>query len=97
MKRFGIVEQAVFEQAVEHRAQPHGASDSSRDSWLVSIVTFGEGYHNYHHTHPTDYQDGTPWYHFDPSKWVIHGLYSLGLATSLRTGSYNEDSLARTN
>ena len=77
--------------------QPHGTSDSSRDSWLVSLVTFGEGYHNYHHMYPTDYRNGPCWYHFDPSKWVIHGLYSLGLATSLRTGSYVENSLARTN
>uniref|UniRef100_UPI000A36406E acyl-CoA desaturase n=1 Tax=Nitrospira cf. moscoviensis SBR1015 TaxID=96242 RepID=UPI000A36406E len=33
--------------------QPHGQADSSRDSWAVSLLTFGEGYHNYHHTHPT--------------------------------------------
>jgi stearoyl-CoA desaturase (delta-9 desaturase) len=77
--------------------QPHGTSDSSRDSWLVSLVTFGEGYHNYHHMYPTDYRNGPRWYHFDPSKWLIHGLYLLGLATSLRTSSYIEDSLARTN
>ena len=77
--------------------QPHGASDSSRDSWLVSLVTFGEGYHNYHHMYPTDYRNGPRWYHFDPSKWLILGLYLLGLATLLRTGSYIEASLARTN
>jgi len=77
--------------------QPHGASDSSRDSWLVSLVTFGEGYHNYHHMYPTDYRNGPRWYHFDPSKWLILGLYLLGLATLLRTGSYIEPSLARTN
>ena len=79
------------------KQQPHGASDSSRDSWLVSLVTFGEGYHNYHHMYPTDYRNGPRWYHFDPSKWLILGLYLLGLATLLRTGSYIEASLARTN
>ena len=77
--------------------QPHGTSDSSRDSWLVSLVTFGEGYHNYHHMYPTDDRSSPRWYHFDSSKWLMLGLYSLGLATSLRTGSYVEDSLARTN
>jgi stearoyl-CoA desaturase (Delta-9 desaturase) len=77
--------------------QPHGASDSSRDSWLVSLVRFGEGYHNYHHMYPTDYRNGARWYHFDPSKWLILGLYLLGLATLLRTGSYIEAALARTN
>jgi stearoyl-CoA desaturase (delta-9 desaturase) len=77
--------------------QPHDTSDSSRDSWLVSLVTFGEGYHNYQHMYPTDYRNGPRWYHFDPSKWLILGLYSLELATSLRTSSYVEASLARTN
>lgn len=77
--------------------QPHGTSDSSRNSWLVSLVTFGAGYHNYHHIHPTDYRNGPRWYHFDPSKWLIQGLYSLGLAMSLQTSSYVKYSLARTN
>jgi stearoyl-CoA desaturase (delta-9 desaturase) len=76
--------------------QPHGTSDSSRDSWLVSLVTFGEGYHNYHHMYPTDFRNGPRWYHFDPSKWLILGLYSLGLARSLRTGSFVEESHVRT-
>jgi len=70
--------------------QPHGTSDSSRDSWLVSLVTFGEGYHNYHHMYPTDFRNGIRWYHFDPSKWLILGLYRLRLATSLRRGPHIE-------
>jgi stearoyl-CoA desaturase (delta-9 desaturase) len=67
--------------------QPHGQADSSRDSWAVSLLTFGEGYHNYHHTHPTDYRNGPLWYNFDPSKWVIFTLSLLGLAWSLRTAN----------
>jgi stearoyl-CoA desaturase (delta-9 desaturase) len=65
--------------------QPHGTFDSSRDSWWVSLLTFGEGYHNYHHTHQSDYRNGPYWYNFDPSKWVIFLLFAVGLATSLRT------------
>ncbi len=65
--------------------QPHGQSDSSRDSWVVSLVTFGEGYHNYHHRYQTDYRNGPRWYNFDPSKWLIYTLSLLGLASSLRT------------
>lgn len=65
--------------------QPHGQEDSSRDSWLVSLLTFGEGYHNYHHTHQNDYRNGPRWYNFDPSKWLIFTLSKLGLASSLRT------------
>lgn len=67
--------------------QPHNTADSSRDSWWVSLITFGEGYHNYHHTYPTDYRNGPRWYDFDPSKWMIRGLYILGLANDLRTAN----------
>ena len=93
---FAVLNSTFFINFVCHLwgQQPHGTSNSSRDSWLVSLVTFAEGYHNYHHMYPTDCRNGPRWHHFDPSKWLIHGLYSLGLATSLRTGSYIEDSLA---
>jgi len=64
--------------------QPHGQHDSSRDSWLVSFLTFGEGYHNYHHTYARDYRNGPKWYNFDPSKWLIYTLSLLSLATNLR-------------
>jgi len=60
--------------------QPHTTADSSRDSWVVSLLTFGEGYHNYHHAHQRDFRNGPRWYNFDPSKWVIFGLSLTGLA-----------------
>lgn len=65
-------------------SQPHGGQDSSRDSWWISLVTFGEGYHNYHHTYLRDYRNGPMWYNFDPSKWLIYGLSRLGLAYDLQ-------------
>lgn len=64
--------------------QPHGTSDSSRDSWWISLLTFGEGYHNYHHMYQSDYRNGVQWYNFDPSKWLIWTLSKLGLAYDLR-------------
>ncbi len=66
-------------------SQPHSQANSSQDSWWVSLFTFGEGYHNYHHTYPSDYRNGSRWYDFDPSKWLILGLSRLGLASALRT------------
>lgn len=64
--------------------QPHGTQDSSRDSWLISFVSFGEGYHNFHHTYARDFRNGPKWYNFDPSKWIIYTLWMLGLAHNLR-------------
>jgi stearoyl-CoA desaturase (delta-9 desaturase) len=65
-------------------SQPHGTGDSSRDSWLISLISFGEGYHNYHHTYARDFRNGPKWYNFDPSKWIIYTLSLFGLATNLR-------------
>jgi stearoyl-CoA desaturase (Delta-9 desaturase) len=63
--------------------QPLGTRNTSRDSWFVSLVTFGEGYHNYHHNRARDYRNGPKWYNFDPSKWFIFGLSKIGLARNL--------------
>jgi stearoyl-CoA desaturase (delta-9 desaturase) len=64
--------------------QPHGTGDSSRYSWWISLITFGEGYHNYHHMFLRDYRNGAEWYHFDPSKWLIFTLSKLRLAYNLQ-------------
>lgn len=68
--------------------QPYSQSNTSRDSWWVSLITMGEGYHNYHHAFQRDYRNGPKWYNFDPSKWLIYNLSLLGLAGNLvRSGS----------
>jgi stearoyl-CoA desaturase (Delta-9 desaturase) len=64
--------------------QPHSDANSSRDSWWVSLITFGEGYHNYHHAYQRDYRNGPKWYNFDPSKWLIFGFALLGQASNLQ-------------
>lgn len=57
---------------------------SAVDNYIIALLTFGEGYHNYHHTFANDYRNGIRWYHFDPSKWLIWTLSKLGLAQSLK-------------
>ena len=54
------------------------------DNYMISLLTFGEGYHNYHHTFANDYRNGVRWYHFDPTKWFIWTLNKLGLAYGLK-------------
>lgn len=57
---------------------------SAVDNYFLSVLTFGEGYHNYHHTFANDYRNGIRWYHFDPTKWLIWTLYKCGLVYHLR-------------
>jgi stearoyl-CoA desaturase (delta-9 desaturase) len=57
---------------------------TARDNWMLSLLTFGEGYHNYHHTFQADYRNGPIWHNWDPSKWLIWSLSRIGLTTKLR-------------
>ena len=50
----------------------------------MALVTFGEGYHNYHHEFPYDYRNGVKPWQFDPTKWIIWTLSKVGLAKKLR-------------
>jgi stearoyl-CoA desaturase (delta-9 desaturase) len=50
----------------------------------MAIVTFGEGYHNYHHEFQHDYRNGVKPWQIDPTKWMIWTLSKLGLVRKLR-------------
>jgi stearoyl-CoA desaturase (delta-9 desaturase) len=65
--------------------RPYSTRHSARDSGLVALLTFGEGYHNYHHEFQHDYRNGVKPWQFDPTKWIIWTLGKLGLAENLRT------------
>lgn len=65
-------------------SQPFSKRTSAVNNWLLSLFTFGEGYHNYHHTFAYDYRNGPFWYNFDPTKWLIWGLKCLGAAYDLK-------------
>ena len=60
---------------------------SARDSTLTALVTFGEGYHNFHHRFPFDYRNGVRWWHYDPSKWLIWTMAHLRLVNTVRSAS----------
>ncbi len=58
--------------------------DDSRNNWWVALLTFGEGWHNNHHAHPTSARHGLAWYEFDPSWLTLRLLSFLGIAKSIR-------------
>jgi stearoyl-CoA desaturase (delta-9 desaturase) len=73
--------------------QFYSEEHSAVDNYLISLLTYGEGYHNYHHTFAHDYRNGIRWYHFDPAKWVIWTLNKCGLAYQLKR--VNNDRIVR--
>ena len=57
---------------------------TARDSWWLAYLTFGEGFHNFHHKFQWDYRNGIRWYDFDPGKWAIKFLSFFKLTTKIR-------------
>lgn len=57
---------------------------TARDSILLAVFAFGEGYHNYHHQFASDYRNGVRWYQWDPTKWLIRSLSFVGLTSRLK-------------
>ena len=65
-------------------SQPYTDENTARDNWVISLVTYGEGYHNFHHMFQHDYRNGIRWWHFDFNKWVIATCAWAGLAKDLK-------------
>jgi stearoyl-CoA desaturase (delta-9 desaturase) len=65
-------------------SQPYTDENTARDNGVLAFLTYGEGYHNFHHIFQNDYRNGVKWYQFDPTKWIIAMLSGLGLATGLK-------------
>ncbi|MEL0101164.1 MAG: fatty acid desaturase [Euryarchaeota archaeon] len=65
--------------------QPYSKENTSKDSFWLAFLTFGEGYHNFHHTFQADYRNGHKWYHIDPSKWWITSFKWAGLKSNLKS------------
>ncbi len=55
-------------------------NDNARNCWWVSVLTYGEGWHNNHHTFPHLAKSGLRWWEIDITWWAISLLKTLGLA-----------------
>ena len=64
--------------------QPYTDENTARDNAIVALLTFGEGYHNFHHMFAHDYRNGVRSWQWDPSKWLIYGLQWVGLTRNLK-------------
>lgn len=74
-------------------SQPYTDENTARDNGLLAFVTYGEGYHNYHHIFEYDYRNGIRWWQFDPTKWLIKSCTWVGLTRNLKT--VPEDRIAK--
>ncbi len=64
--------------------------DDSRNSFLIALLTFGEGWHNNHHAHPVSARHGLAWWEFDIS-WVTLKIFNaIGLVSDLKVAKVRE-------
>jgi stearoyl-CoA desaturase (Delta-9 desaturase) len=64
--------------------RPYSTEHSARDNDFIALLTYGEGYHNFHHEFQWDYRNGIRWWQFDPTKWWIWASSRVGLARALK-------------
>ena len=75
--------------------QRFATRDDSRNSWWVALLTFGEGWHNNHHAHPTSARHGLAWYEFDLTWIQIWTLKMLGIAKAVKVAELPDDETKR--
>lgn len=62
-------------------------SDTSRNNWMLALITGGEGWHNNHHHYQGSTRQGFRWYEIDTTYYVLWVLSKLRLVRDLRTPS----------
>ncbi|CAK1579264.1 unnamed protein product [Parnassius mnemosyne] len=65
--------------------RPYDKNFQPVESWFVSLLCFGEGWHNYHHAFPWDYKTAELPTHINISAVVIRMLEKIRLAYDLKT------------
>ena len=62
-------------------------SDTSRNNWLLALLTMGEGWHNNHHHYMSSANNGFFWWEVDATYYVLKALSWFGLVWDLRKPS----------
>ena len=59
-------------------------TDTSRNNWILALLTMGEGWHNNHHHYPTAARQGFYWWEIDLTFYGLWFLSKLGLIWDLK-------------
>lgn len=62
---------AIIVIAHRHGYKSFDIKDESKNSWIASLITLGEGWHNNHHANSRDWKQGYQWWELDPPAWII--------------------------
>lgn len=64
--------------------QRYKTGDQSRNSFILAIVTMGEGWHNNHHYYQSTARQGFYWWEFDPTYYILRVLGFFGIVWDIR-------------
>ncbi|XP_044740109.1 acyl-CoA Delta-9 desaturase-like [Chrysoperla carnea] len=68
--------------------QPYEKGNSGRNSFFMSLIAMGEGWHNYHHTFPWDYRTSElGGWHMTPIVVILNLLAKVGWVYDMKTVS----------
>jgi len=72
--------------SLSHRwgTQRYETGDTSRNNWVLALLTLGEGWHNNHHRYMASTRQGFLWWELDVTYYVLRGLQALGLIWDVR-------------
>ncbi|HPF40032.1 MAG TPA: acyl-CoA desaturase [Phycisphaerae bacterium] len=59
-------------------------TDKSRNSFLLALITLGEGWHNNHHMYPGVTRQGFYWWEIDITYYILRTMSIFGLVWDLR-------------
>ncbi len=65
-------------------SQRWATGDDSTNNFFIALLTFGEGWHNNHHAHPSSARHGLRWWEIDTNWYVICALRAVGLAHDIK-------------
>ncbi|MCB1158393.1 MAG: acyl-CoA desaturase [Leptospiraceae bacterium] len=65
--------------------QRYTTGDTSRNNFLLALVTMGEGWHNNHHYYRHTANQGFYWYEVDMSYYILKMMSWIGLVWDLKT------------
>jgi stearoyl-CoA desaturase (delta-9 desaturase) len=62
----------------------YDTSDTSKNNWLLALLTLGEGWHNNHHHYMASARQGFFWWEIDITYYTLKVLSWVGLVWDLR-------------
>ena len=62
----------------------YSTKDTSRNSFLLALITLGEGWHNNHHRYMNSARQGFFWWEIDITYYLLKALSWTGLIWDLR-------------